>query len=207
MHRYSRHRAPLSFSDLWDSVRKQTLVKDVITGVFILVKDSIKVGDVVEAGGDTGVVELISIRTISLRDLEARVHVVPFSEVTSILNCTKHSATQIGEVLGVEGHRFDTEAGEHRARISRVACQQHIHLILGDGKPLLRTEKSRGHSHRCCGNRQCKLAPARRGSDTADYLAPFYRLRAAQDQCIRAISCVTECLYQYAGHVVYMDWR
>jgi small conductance mechanosensitive channel len=67
----------------------QTLVKDVITGVFILVEDSIKVGDVVEAGGHTGVVELISIRTISLRDLEGRVHVVPFSDVTSILNYTK----------------------------------------------------------------------------------------------------------------------
>ncbi len=46
-------------------------------------------GDVVEAGGHTGVVELISIRTISLRDLEGRVHVVPFSDVTSILNYTK----------------------------------------------------------------------------------------------------------------------
>lgn len=67
----------------------QTLVKDVITGVFILIEDSIKVGDVVEAGGHTGVVELISIRTISLRDLEGRVHVVPFSDVTSILNYTK----------------------------------------------------------------------------------------------------------------------
>ncbi|MDH3715709.1 MAG: mechanosensitive ion channel [Gammaproteobacteria bacterium] len=67
----------------------QTLVKDVITGVFILVEDSIKVGDVVEASGHTGVVETLSIRTISLRDVEGIVHVVPFSDVTSVLNYTK----------------------------------------------------------------------------------------------------------------------
>ncbi len=67
----------------------QTLVKDVITGIFILLEDSIKVGDVVEAGGHLGAVETLSIRTISLRDVEGRVHVVPFSDVTSVLNFTK----------------------------------------------------------------------------------------------------------------------
>lgn len=64
----------------------QTLVKDVITGVFMLMENTIAVGDVVEIGGHSGVVEQVSIRTAHLRDLEGRVHVVPFSDVTSVIN-------------------------------------------------------------------------------------------------------------------------
>ncbi|NNG04549.1 MAG: mechanosensitive ion channel [Inquilinus sp.] len=67
----------------------QTLVKDIITGLFILIEDTIAVGDVVEVGGHSGLVEALSLRTISLRDLSGSVHTVPFSEVTTVLNRTK----------------------------------------------------------------------------------------------------------------------
>ena len=67
----------------------QTLVKDVITGLFILVEDTIAVGDYVEVGGHEGDVESISIRTIRLRDPAGSVHTVPFSEVGTVLNYTK----------------------------------------------------------------------------------------------------------------------
>jgi len=67
----------------------QTLVKDVITGVFILVENSLAVGDWVEIGGHSGEVQELTIRTVSLRDLNGYVHVVPFAEVTSVLNMTR----------------------------------------------------------------------------------------------------------------------
>jgi len=67
----------------------QTLVKDVITGVFILIENTISAGDVVEAGGHTGVVEAMTIRTIRLRDVSGTVHTVPFSAVSSIRNMTR----------------------------------------------------------------------------------------------------------------------
>ena len=67
----------------------QTLVKDVITGVFILFEDTLAVGDVVQIGSDSGVVESITIRTIRLRDETGAVHTLPFSSVTSIVNKTK----------------------------------------------------------------------------------------------------------------------
>ena len=68
----------------------QSLVKDVITGLFILLEDTITVGDVVEVGGKhKGVVEALSIRTIRLRDADGGLHVIPFSEVQTILNLTK----------------------------------------------------------------------------------------------------------------------
>jgi len=67
----------------------QTLVKDVITGLFILVEDTIAVGDYVDVGGHEGTVESLSIRTIRLRDPAGSVHTVPFSDVGTVLNYTK----------------------------------------------------------------------------------------------------------------------
>jgi moderate conductance mechanosensitive channel len=67
----------------------QTLVKDIITGVFILMEDTIAVGDVIDLGGHAGVVEGMTIRTIRLRDGAGAVHTVPFSAVTIIQNMTK----------------------------------------------------------------------------------------------------------------------
>jgi small conductance mechanosensitive channel len=71
----------------------QALVKDVITGLFMLIEDTLAVGDVVDVGkGHVGVVEAISIRTIRLRDGAGAVHAIPFSEVSSVVNLTKDYA-------------------------------------------------------------------------------------------------------------------
>jgi small-conductance mechanosensitive channel len=67
----------------------QTFVKDVITGFFILVEDTVAVGDLVEVGGHRGKVEAMSIRSIQLRDIRGDVHRVPFSEVTTTVNRSK----------------------------------------------------------------------------------------------------------------------
>lgn len=68
----------------------QTLVKDVITGLFFLLEDTVNVGDVVDVGGGrSGLVESMSIRSIRLRDLDGSVHTVPFSAVPAIKNMTK----------------------------------------------------------------------------------------------------------------------
>ncbi|WP_455172953.1 mechanosensitive ion channel domain-containing protein [Azospirillum largimobile] len=68
----------------------QTLVKDIITGLFILFEDTVSVGDVVDVGGGhSGTVEAISIRSIRLRDGAGAVHSVPFSAVTTVKNMSK----------------------------------------------------------------------------------------------------------------------
>ncbi|HEX6958890.1 MAG TPA: mechanosensitive ion channel domain-containing protein [Ferrovibrio sp.] len=76
----------------------QSLVKDIITGVFILTEDTISVGDIVDLGGNAGVVEDISIRTIRLRDADGIFHVIPYSEVTKIKNMTRGYAQAVFEV-------------------------------------------------------------------------------------------------------------
>jgi small conductance mechanosensitive channel len=68
----------------------QTLVKDVITGLFILFEDTISVGDVVDVGGGhSGLVEALSIRSLRLRDTAGAVHSIPFSQVATVTNLTK----------------------------------------------------------------------------------------------------------------------
>jgi small conductance mechanosensitive channel len=77
----------------------QALVKDIITGLFMLIEDTLAVGDVVDIGkGHTGVIEAISIRTIRLRDNAGGVHTIPFSEVTSVINMTKDYAYFVSNV-------------------------------------------------------------------------------------------------------------
>jgi small-conductance mechanosensitive channel len=77
----------------------QALVKDVITGLFILIEDTLAVGDVVDVGkGHSGVVEAITVRTIRLRDGAGTVHTIPWSEVTTVNNMTRDYAYFVANV-------------------------------------------------------------------------------------------------------------
>jgi small conductance mechanosensitive channel len=81
----------------------QKLVQDVITGWFILMEDTISVGDVVDVGGHAGLVERINIRTLALRDGQGAVHVIPFSSVTTVKNQSRdHSYFQLDIRLAYE---------------------------------------------------------------------------------------------------------
>jgi small-conductance mechanosensitive channel len=77
----------------------QALVKDIITGLFILIEDTLAVGDVVDVGkGHSGVVEAITVRTIRLRDAAGTVHTIPWSEVTTVNNMTRDYAYFVANV-------------------------------------------------------------------------------------------------------------
>ncbi|GBQ27273.1 mechanosensitive ion channel family protein [Gluconacetobacter azotocaptans] len=67
----------------------QSLVKDFITGFFMLVENAMQVGDWVTAGSVSGTVEHLSIRTLRLRTTSGDVHIIPFSSVTSIANTSR----------------------------------------------------------------------------------------------------------------------
>lgn len=76
----------------------QTLVRDIITGLFILIEDTISVGDFVALGGHDGTVEALSIRTIRLRDPSGTVHTIPFSDVTTVINYTREFAFAVLDI-------------------------------------------------------------------------------------------------------------
>ena len=67
----------------------QSLVKDVITGTFILIEGQFGIGDVVRIGDTSGLVEKITLRTTTLRDAEGVVHIIPNGEITKVANLTK----------------------------------------------------------------------------------------------------------------------
>jgi small-conductance mechanosensitive channel len=76
----------------------QTLVRDIITGIFLLAEDAVSVGDVVSLGGLSGVVEQLSIRSIKLRALDGSVHIIPFSAVTTVTNMTRDFSQAVMDV-------------------------------------------------------------------------------------------------------------
>lgn len=67
----------------------QNLVKDLVSGFFLILENQIRVGDVAVINGTGGMVESISFRTIVLRDEAAVVHVFPNGSVTTLSNMTK----------------------------------------------------------------------------------------------------------------------
>lgn len=67
----------------------QNLVRDVINGFFIILENQVGVGDVAVVNGTGGLVEAISFRTITLRDLTGTVHIFPNGTITTLSNMTK----------------------------------------------------------------------------------------------------------------------
>src|SRR4029079_5339216 len=67
----------------------QTLVRDVISGFFLILEDQVRVGDVAVVNGQGGLVESVNLRTIVLRDDEGTVHVFPNGEVKTLANRSK----------------------------------------------------------------------------------------------------------------------
>lgn len=76
----------------------QKMVQDIITGIFIQFENAINVGDVVTLGGTTGTVEKLTIRSVTLRDLHAVVHVIPFSSVDMVSNYVRDYSYFVADV-------------------------------------------------------------------------------------------------------------
>jgi moderate conductance mechanosensitive channel len=85
----------------------QNLVRDVINGFFMILENQIRVGDVAVVNGTGGLVEAISFRTITLRDLSGTVHIFPNGTVTTLANMTKEWSAYVMEI-GV-AYKEDTD--------------------------------------------------------------------------------------------------
>ncbi|MCC5999491.1 MAG: mechanosensitive ion channel [Pararhodobacter sp.] len=76
----------------------QRMVQDIITGAFIQIENTMNEGDVVTAGGITGVVEKLTIRSVGLRDLHGTYHLIPFSSVDMVSNFMKGFGFHVANV-------------------------------------------------------------------------------------------------------------
>jgi len=77
------------------SLGAQTLIKDYIGGVLILIENQFTIGDVVKVNDVAGGVERITLRVTQLRDLEGRLHLVPNGDIRTVSNLTAEWARAI----------------------------------------------------------------------------------------------------------------
>ena len=76
----------------------QTLVRDIISGFFLILEDQVRVGDVAAINGQGGLVEAINLRTIVLRDFDGTVHTFPNGAITTLANRSKDFSFYVIEV-------------------------------------------------------------------------------------------------------------
>ena len=76
----------------------QNLVKDVITGFFILFEDQYGMGDVIQVDSHVGIVENMNLRTTILRDMAGNVHIIPNGEIKQVVVMTKLWARAVVDI-------------------------------------------------------------------------------------------------------------
>jgi len=103
----------------------QTLVKDVITGVFIQFENGMNTGEYVTVMGISGTVERMTIRSIGLRDIYGVYHIVPYSSITTLSN-------------------YEREFGVYRASysVSREEDVDQVNTVLAQAVDALKEDEA-----------------------------------------------------------------
>lgn len=94
----------------------QSLIKDVLAGLFILLEDQFAIGDLVTIAGVTGTVEEMSLRRTTVRDFNGTLYVVPNSEIKVVANASKDWSRVIVDV----GVAYETDLGRAMAVLSEA---------------------------------------------------------------------------------------
>jgi len=140
----------------------QYLIRDIISGLFIILENQYRIGDVINVDGIGGLVEDISLRMTTLRDLDGTVHHIPHGEIKKVSNLTKKFArvnlnigisysTNLEHVISVINKTGNDLANDPRfkdaiitppafLRVDDFADSAIIVKILGDTKPLKQWE-------------------------------------------------------------------
>ncbi|WP_171180862.1 mechanosensitive ion channel family protein [Ruegeria sp. HKCCD8929] len=116
----------------------QSLVRDVVAGIFFLIDDAFRLGEYIEVGDLMGTVESISIRSMRIRHHRGKVHTVPYGELKSLTN---HSRDWV--IMKLEFRvPFDTDLQLVKKLVKKVgaelAANEHY------GPSILSTLKSQG---------------------------------------------------------------
>lgn len=111
----------------------ESLVSDLVTGVFVLIENQFNVGDIIEVDGYRGTVENISVRTISLRDAGGNVKIINNSDLTNIINRSDRGSVAVTEV----GVSYDTDLEAFDEIIVPILAdikEKHKDVFIGDVK-------------------------------------------------------------------------
>jgi len=117
----------------------QTLVKDIISGVFFLMDDAFRVGDYLECSGTKGTVEHISLRSLRLRNPRGQVYFIPFGDIKLVTNLSRDYV-----IMKLDFRvRYDADV----EKIRKVIKKKVYEKIMADpelGPKLLEPIKSQG---------------------------------------------------------------
>ncbi|MCP5149626.1 MAG: mechanosensitive ion channel family protein [Ectothiorhodospiraceae bacterium] len=116
----------------------QTLVRDIVSGVFFLLDDAFRVGEYIEIENLRGTVESISLRSMRLRHHRGAVHTIPFGEVKSLTN---HSRDWVITKLEVRVP-FDTDLKLVKKLVKQIGAE--LEADPEHGPSIIETLKSQG---------------------------------------------------------------
>lgn len=115
----------------------QDLVKDFLSGLFILAEDQFQIGDVVTIAGTSGVVEDIQLRVTVLRDLEGNVHFVPNGHITVASNFTSKFAQPVIDI----GIAYETDVDRalevFKDELERLASDPEFSTMISESPEIL----------------------------------------------------------------------
>ena len=94
----------------------ESLIADVVTGIFILFENQFNIGDIIEISGFRGTVESIGIRTISMRDAGGNVKIINNSDLKNIVNRSESGSVAICEI----GVAYSVDLNDLEERIGAI---------------------------------------------------------------------------------------
>jgi small conductance mechanosensitive channel len=109
----------------------QELVRDVISGFFLLLEDQVRVADVVSINGTAGVVESVELRTVKLRDVSGTLHIFQNGKINTLANLTKDWSAMVFDIGVAYKENVDqvmkviSEVGEDL----RLNSEHGIHIL------------------------------------------------------------------------------
>ncbi|MFZ1909241.1 MAG: mechanosensitive ion channel family protein [Burkholderiales bacterium] len=109
----------------------QSLVKDYFTGFFLLLEDQIRQGDIVDLGGQSGVVEEVTLRYVRLRNFDGHVFFVPNGEIKVVKNLTRDYAQAVIKV----GVAYREEVDEAFEVMKQVGREMRADPVFGPSLP------------------------------------------------------------------------
>lgn len=103
----------------------QTLVKDFLSGIFIISENQYRVGDIIDINGATGTVERIGARSTVIRDMDGNVHYFPNGTIQHVINKTMgysmarftigvHQSNELEDIIRLINETGKTLAGEEK---------------------------------------------------------------------------------------------
>jgi small conductance mechanosensitive channel len=110
----------------------QKLVQDIITGIFIQFENVMNEGDVVEVAGKSGVVEKLTIRSVTIRDMSGTVHLIPFSSVDQVSNMVRGFSFYVAEFEVARESDIELVKQTLRDAFDRVMESEHKDVVLDE---------------------------------------------------------------------------